>query len=55
MNEFIGWCALMLNMFNSNFACSSVFFDGDDVEMSNLADAAVKDNFPHHHEMDGMK
>lgn len=25
------------------------------IPMSDLADAAVKDNFPHHHEMDGMK
>ena len=42
-------------MFNGNFACSSAFFEGDDIELSALADEAVKDNFPQHHEMDGMK
>jgi hypothetical protein len=54
-DEFVGQCASMLNMFNGDFACSPAFFDGDDIPMSDLADAAVKDNFPHHHEMDGMK
>ena len=54
-DEFVGRCAAMLNMFKGDFACSPAFFDGDEVEMSELADAAVRDNFPHHYEMDGMK
>ena len=54
-DEFVGRCASMLNMFKGDFACSPAFFDGDDIHMSELADAAVRDNFPHHHEMDGMK
>ena len=54
-DEFVGRCAAMLNMFNGNFACSSAFFEGDDIELRTLADEAVKDNFPQHHEMDGMK
>lgn len=54
-DEFVGRCAAMLNMFNGDFASSPAFFDGDDIEMCNLADAAVEENFPHHHAMDGMK
>ena len=53
-DEFVGRCAAMLNMFNGNFACSSAYFEGDNTELSSLADEAVKDNFPQHHEMDGM-
>lgn len=54
-DEFVGRCAAMLNMFNGDFACSPAFFEGDDTEMRELADAAVVENFPHHHAMDGMK
>jgi hypothetical protein len=54
-DEFVGRCAAMLNMFNGDFATSPAFFECDDIEMRALADEAVKDNFPHHHGMDGMK
>ena len=54
-DEFVGRCAAMLNMFNGDFACSSAFFEGDNIQLSELADESVKENFPHHHDMDGMK
>ena len=53
-DEFVGRCAAMLNMFNGNFACSPAYFQSENIELSALVNEAVKDNFPHHHEMDGM-
>jgi hypothetical protein len=52
--KFVGWCAAMVNIFKGNFACSPAYFDGNNVKMSELADAAVRENIPHQYKMDGM-